>query len=450
MKVIGLDIGTTTICAIVIETISGEVLKTVTANNNTQYQGSDNFEKIQNPDLILSKCETIIKDLTDSFAPVACIGVTGQMHGIVYFDKSGNSVSPLYFWQDESGNEPYNDHQSYAEYLSEITGHKMSTGFGCTTYFYHTKKSKVPLKAVGFCTIHDYIVMKLCSNKKPLVHTTDAASFGLFDLSKLNFDKSAIEISGLDYNFFPQVTKDFDIAGYYKDIIPVSVAIGDNQASFLGSVCDMKNALLINVGTGSQISYLTDDLTSTSDLEIRPCFGNNFLCVGSSLCGGRAFALLEEFLRKTVLFCTGNKIDSLYPAIDLFLSDSIQPLNPLEFSTRFCGTRNNPDERGMIKNIGLDNFTPQHFIFGVLNGMVEELLAMYKVSGNNNHNVIIGSGNGLRKNHALQKLFSQSFGVEMKIPSHNEEAAFGTALFALTATNFYNTIYDAQKIIKYR
>lgn len=450
MKVLGLDIGTTTICAIVVDTQSGNILKTVSMDNDTQLHGAYDFERIQSPERILDKCMAIISELVDTFSPIACIGITGQMHGILYIDKNGNALSPLYFWQDESGNEPYDKQQSYAEYLTGITGYKMATGFGGTTYFYHARNGNVPTRATKFCTIHDYIALKLCGKSEPLVHTSDAASLGLFDLNLLCFDKQAISHAGLDFSLFPQVTKDFDIVGKYNNQIPVSVAIGDNQASFLGSVSDMNNSILVNVGTGSQISFLTSQTTAAEGLEIRPCFGEQFLCVGSSLCGGRAFALLEKFLRITAGFVTGEPETSAYPAIDRYLAGSESLENPLIVSTRFGGTRDNPDERGSIHNLGLNNFTPQHLIWGVLNGIVEELQAMYRSTGEQSRTLLTGSGNGLRKNAALQKLFSESFGLDLKIPEHGEEAAFGAALFGLTAAGFEESIYSAQKLIKYK
>ena len=40
--------------------------------------------------------------------------------------------------------------------------------------------------------------------------------------------------------------------------IPVFVPIGDNQASFLGSVANRHSQLAINVGTGGQVSAYSD------------------------------------------------------------------------------------------------------------------------------------------------------------------------------------------------
>ncbi len=449
MKTIGLDIGTTTICAIVLDTITCDVLKTVTYDNDAGLDGTFDFERIQSPARILDKCAIIIAELVKTFSPIACIGITGQMHGILYLDRLGNALSPLYFWQDESGNQPFDEKQSYAERLTDITGYRMATGFGATTYYYHSQTGRVPQTSSRICTIHDYVAMKLCGKNEPLVHTSDAASFGLFNLDTLMFDQEAIVKAGLDINIFPRTTKGFAIAGMYDNQIPISVAIGDNQASFLGSVCDMENCVLVNVGTGSQISFLSDSPTVTEGMESRPCFDNKYLCVGSSLCGGRAFALLEQFLRNTASFVTDSLINTAYPAIDRYLENSHQPDNPLIVSTRFSGTRNNPEERGGISNLGLSNFTPQQLIWGVLNGMVEELHAMYKSAKLQTHKVLIGSGNGLRKNKALQKLFRKNFGMELIIPAHSEEAAFGAALFALTAAGYEDSIFSAQKLIRY-
>lgn len=449
MNVIGIDIGTTSICAVVVDSESGRVIKTVTSENNATIDGKFDYQKVQHPALIFETCAALLAELTASFLPVACIGMTGQMHGILYLDNGGNAVSPLYFWQDESGNQPYNEHQSYAEHLTGLTGYKMATGFGATTLFCHTHNGTIPANAAKICTIHDYVAMKLCGNTEPLMHTSDAASLGLFNLGTLQFDKVAITKAGMDYSLFPQVTEAFSLVGKYNDQIPVSVAIGDNQASFLGSVSDMKNSILVNVGTGSQISFLTDKTETAEVLEIRPCFDRQFLCVGSSLCGGRAFAVLEEFLRKTAALVTGEQIKSAYTAMDNFLTGNVQPTNPLHISTQFSGTRSNPEERGSVENIGLDNFTPQHLIWGFLDGIVEELQAMYRSVDDQSHSRLVGSGNGLRKNPALQQLFADKFGLGLMIPAHSEEAAFGAALFALTAAGYESSIFDAQKLIKY-
>ena len=446
MNVIGIDIGTTTVCAVVTDSDTGEIKRSITLPNDTFITGRADYEKIQSPMLIINKCTSIIEELFNEFAPVACIGITGQMHGILYIDKGGNAVSPLYIWQDESGNQPYDETHSYASYLTELTGYKSASGFGCCTYFFHMKNSLVPPSAVCFCTIHDFLAMKLCKKTSPVIHTSDAASFGLFDLKNLCFDKDAIEKAELDISLFPTVTKEFEIIGDYNGV-PVACAIGDNQASFLGSVSDMENGVLVNLGTGGQVSFLTENY-SDSGMEIRPCFLDKYLCVGSSLCGGRAFAVLEEFLRNTASFVTGQPIKSAYPSIDAFLASYTPSSEPLYADTRFAGTREEPTMRGSVRNISINNFTPENLILAVMNGMVSELFDMYDSSSHGERTLLVCSGNGLRKNSALRRLYAEKFNMCTITPTHTEEASFGAALFAMTACGIKESIADAQKLIK--
>lgn len=452
MKVIGLDIGTTTICTIVVDAESGEVLKSITLTNDTFLEDVRSFEKIQNPSEILGKALTTVDSLCKEYDDIVSIGVTGQMHGLVYLDENGDAVSGLYIWQDASANEMYKDGKTYAQYLTELTGYKMASGFGASTYFYHNENNMVPENAVTICTIHDYAAMKLAGLKKPVMHVSDAASYGLFDIKNARFDEEAIRKAGLDIDLFPAVTKENMILGKKDGKIPVSVAIGDNQASFLGSVCDVEKCLLVNVGTGSQISFATKADISADGLEIRPCVGDSHLMVGSSLCGGRAFALLENFFRKTAEMVTGEKVKSAYQGIDKFLEENESIENPIGFSTLFCGTRENPDERASITSLGIDNFTPGHFIYGVMHGMADELYSMYKAGISvceERPCQLIASGNGIRKNATLRRIVSEIFGMELKIPKHKEEAAYGSAIFSLTSAGIYDTIQSALQLIQY-
>ena len=54
MNVIGLDIGTTTICGVALDCDSGEIRQTVTLPNDAALAGKP-FEKLQSPEQILQK-----------------------------------------------------------------------------------------------------------------------------------------------------------------------------------------------------------------------------------------------------------------------------------------------------------------------------------------------------------------------------------------------------------
>ena len=453
--VIGIDIGTTTISINLIEQTSGSVIKSATYSNNSGIEDNNAFSDLQDPEIIFDIVSKALHDITREY-DIACIGITGQMHGIVYIDKDGNAVSPLYTWRDACGNEiceQVSPDKSYCTVLSEKTGYVMASGFGCSTFYYHTLKNEIPSTAVRFCTIQDYIVIKLVNKTEPVIHISNAASLGLFDFNKKCFDVDAFERAGLDTSFLPDVTKENLVIGYYNDQVPVSVAIGDNQASFIGSVQDMEHSLLVNIGTGSQISFMTRNVIESSSLELRPLAEDYMIQAGSSLCGGRALAILETFFRKIAEVVVKESVQSAYPGIDACIEKIMQQdysndKNELKISTKFSGTRKNPDERGSIYNINIDNLTPENMITGFLKGTVNELWEMYE-TGSSRHSILVGSGNGLRKNALLKKLLEERFGMKIFVPSHNEEAAYGAALFSLVCSGFCKNINEAQKLIKY-
>lgn len=425
MKAIGIDLGTTGISGILLDAEKGYVLKSVTKNSNAFIASQHDWEKIQDVEKIIRIAKEILDDLICS--DVCAIGVTGQMHGIVYYDKDGSAVSDLYIWQDGRGNLEYNG-TTYAEYL------KSFSGYGCVTDFYNKVNGLVPKSSVGFCTVMDYFVMKLCNNEKPLIHTSNAASFGCYDLETNKFTNG----------YTLDITKDFTVAGKYKGI-PVSVAIGDNQASVLSSL--KENELLINVGTGSQVSKICDKIFFDDNIETRPYFENKYLIVGSALCGGRAYSLMKDFI-KTILVQKMDVTDEeVYDLMENIIKDKNK--TTIKADTRFAGTRADKNVKGGFSFVTTENFTPSEFVYSVLYGMSEELYLLSRKFVDKS-TAVIGSGNGLRKNKNFIQIAENMFESKINIPRHKEEASFGAALFALVAVGQCKDIKEAQMLIKYQ
>lgn len=93
-----------------------------TVPNGTFIRTEKEWERIQNPDRIVEKAMRELKELRKAYKDVETIGLTGQMHGILYIDEDGNCVSPLYTWQDGRGNLPEFDGKSVVCLVKEETG----------------------------------------------------------------------------------------------------------------------------------------------------------------------------------------------------------------------------------------------------------------------------------------------------------------------------------------
>ena len=449
MYSIGIDIGTTSVSGIIHNITTGEIIKSITVPNDSFLETAFPWAKLQDPNRLLELAKGVLDELLGLEKQVVAIGVTGQMHGIVYLDRKGNPVSDLVIWQDGRGDLQYKDDMTYAEFIKSETGYNVATGYGGVTFFYDSVNGLVPEDADVFCTIHDLVAMNLAGLKRPVTHPSDAASLGLFDLKNGRFDKDAIEKLGLKVFMFPEVSGDTAVLGKYRDI-PVSVAIGDNQASFLGSVSNMNESFLINVGTGSQVSVFTKSVPDNDSVDCRPLVDGGYILAGSSLCGGRAYAILEKLFREIASAVTGTEIKSAYPMMDA-ITENFDG-GDLLVNTQFSGTRENPEIRGSITNINTENLTAAALCDGFMYGMANELYEMYhamKPYTDVKPRFAVGSGNGIRNNKALRKRFEKIFKIPLVIPKNREEASFGASLFALVSARVFRDFEAAGKLIIY-
>lgn len=450
MNVLGLDIGTTTVSAVVINRESCEILTSRTILNGADLPADVEGGSLQAADLIIEKVLAVTDELKAEYGPIGAIGIDGQMHGILYVNEEGRAVSPLYTWQDNRGNLPCGE-STYVAQLQQITGENMSTGFGLTTHYWMTMNHQVPAAAAKLCTIFDYAAMRLTGRKAPLMHVSGAASLGLYKIhgEDRGWMTEAIARAGMDAAYLPEVAHGCALVGKTPDGIPVSCAIGDNQASFIGSVQHPENSVLVNIGTGGQVSMQCGMQQAIDDLEMRPIVDDSFIIAGSSLCGGRAYALLEGFIRD-IAALAGYDGGKLYDAMGKIAMEAIELKDGWKFDTRFSGTRRQPELRATASNISFDTFDAKHLVGSVINGIVDELYNLYLKMPEKPWNLeLVGSGNGVRKNKALQRAFELRFGAEIKIPAHNEEAAFGAALYGMTAAGMFSSLQEAQENIRY-
>jgi sedoheptulokinase len=371
-----------------------------------------------------------LDELLDAFPETRAIGLTGQMHGILYVDGDGLAVSPLYTWQDGRAGRGT---PSVCERLAEATGYRLAPGYGLATHAALQQQGAVPSQAKGLCTVMDYAAARLCGCARPVIHATNAASLGLFDLAGGCFDGAALKAAGLSTDLLPAIVPDGTVLGTYRGCA-VCVAVGDNQASFLGSVCDPAIQALANFGTGSQISLAVEgELPAVSgSMELRPLSGNGTLLCGAALCGGRAYALLESFFRRYAVAC-GLPDEAQYGVMERLAEQGMDGAFPLAVRTTFCGTREDGTLRGTVEGLGEENFSPEALTAGVLRGMAAELRALYDRMPHGSVRELVASGNAVRKNPMLRRALEECFGLPVRLPVQKEEAALGAALCAAEA-----------------
>ncbi|MEY8336295.1 hypothetical protein AALB53_25065 [Lachnospiraceae bacterium 47-T17] len=104
----------------------------------------------------------------------------------------------------------------------------------------------------------------------------------------------------------------------------------------------------------------------------------------------------------------GAPVQPQYEKMEAPAAEALFAGEGMKVVTAFNGTRTDPPVRGSISGLSEDNFTPGGLILGVLTGMAGELYDLYagicEGTGIRAEHVV-ASGNGLRKNRLLRKIF---------------------------------------------
>ena len=452
---IGLDIGTTTLSAVVLDTDSGALLAQHTTPNQAGMFPAPGRTELDIEELQRSTIDclvTIVADARIDPAKVRGIGVTGQQHGVTFLDARGAPVRPAITWQDLRAQEKIpGSSESYLQRLiAQAGGVEAFRRMGClpaagflgTTLFWLHENDQLPPLPFTACFVPDAVVTFL-TGASPASDPTLAGSAGVFDIVANDWDWALLERLGLPASLFPPVGVAGETAGGLRSDIagkiglspglPVGVALGDNQASFIGSVREPATSLGINVGTGGQISARTDEFHFIPGLENRPFPGGHYLLIGGGLFGGRSYAYLLNFFRQT-----GEQLFGEATADDLYermteLARTVAPgSDGLVCAPFFTGSRVDPNLRASFTGLSPDNFTPGHFSRALLEGMAEGFHRfgeqMAPVIGA--RSPLVGAGNGVRRNRLLAGILAKRFGAPLHIPALAEEAAVGAAIVA--------------------
>ena len=388
------------------------------------------------------------------------------MHGVALLNRQARPLGPAINWQDQRALEtPSGAEESYLrQFIDAAGGPDAFERMGCLpaagymgTSLYWLKQCNALPVTVGAlaCLIPDAAVA-LLTGRPPCTDPTDGGSSGLLDLVSGDWAWEAIDRLGLPRALFPEVRaagtpyaplrpEVAALAGLPAST-PVHVAMGDNQASFLGSVGQAAGTLLLNVGTGAQISALSSRFDRLPGLDTRAFPGGDYLLVGAGLFGGRTLAYLRSFFRQVgQAFYGGEGDETLYDEM-VALAEQVPPgSDGLRCVPTFTGTRLDASIRGGFGGLSPENFTPGHMTRALLEGMASAFYDFYEQMAPliTPPERLVGSGNGIARNRLFARILAQRFGLPLYLPALNEEAAVGAALLAAVGAGEIPSLAEA-------
>ncbi len=464
MLSLGLDIGTTTITAVAFDTVQRQLVARTTLPNDADCTPADG-RALGWAELDLSRAlEIAVEALTQTIAMlgthagwVACLGVTGQMHGVALLGRDLRSLRPAITWQDQRAQ------AIIPELIERAGGAGAFANMGClpasgylgATLGWLQRQGELPDHAGACACFIPTAIASLLTGRPPVTDPTLAASSGCFDIVHGRWSEAVLGAWGVPPRLLPPVAEAGAQMGDLADAIarrvglpgPISVGVplGDHQASLIGSGCTSPGQIHVNVGTSSQISMVVDAFTpmdAEHGLETRPFPGGRYMLTGAALCGGDAFALLRRFFDQTLaLFgCTATAraqspdatADAMFAAMIAAAARIPPGADGLRVRPAFDGVRHRPGVYARISEVRRANFTPAHLARAMLEGIADELGEFYdamRARGLAGH-TLVGSGNAVRRNALLREVLSQRLGLPLRMPVWEEEAAVGAAISA--------------------
>lgn len=429
---LGIDVGTTKVSA-VLTSRDGTFYETASRDHAAALSGPPGYAEADMDRILIALQEALNGFPDEARRRIAAIGITGQMHSVILWSRDCEEKSRVITWQDKRASA-----SGRLDDFRRRSGLPLADGFGSVSLAELALSGSLDSwECAG--TPADYLAARMTQSDAAVMEPSFAASWGVFDLRSMEWNRAAIRKLGLPERFFPRIVSAGTVIGYTKgysglrDGIPVTVPVGDNQASVYGTCRDPENELFLTLGTGAQLSAVlrreeAEAYGFSPEIELRPFMDGRLLAVAAPLCGGRAWTWLAEtvngfllslglppFPEKQLL----DRLDELAMQADLSGTLTVNP--------NFLGTRLCPEERGRIEGISIRNFTLSNLAGALGDGMIRSLCSVFPADFLRSRKRILGSGNCLRFCQSLQGSVRRQTGLELVMRDTKEEAAKGAA-----------------------
>ncbi len=267
---------------------------------------------------LMAVVRKLLKELSSDITE-AGLCVSNEMHGFLLADKAGMPITDYISWQKEWGSIEIDGKTSVEilsadEYKEDIrkSGMPLRSGLPSVNLLYLSRSHYLDKidKEFYLFTLGDYIITCL-SGSIPFSHPSNAAATGLYDVVTGDWNSrlcAAASENNRMINYPPVGTegKSFELDGVSYHVLP---ALGDQQAALLGAGFSELGDISFNLGTGAQVSTLTDKPEFGDNYQIRPYFFGKYLKTVPHLPSGRAMNVYIRFIKDVLNVYGINKSD---------------------------------------------------------------------------------------------------------------------------------------------
>ena len=200
---------------------------------------------------------------------VACVGLTGQMHGAVLLDEREEPLRPSIIWCDVRTHEQCRalTRQVGAERLIQLVSNPALEGFTLPKMLWvREREPEVWAQVRSVLLPKDYVRLRLTGEKATDV--ADASGTLLFDVTRRKWSDEMLELTGIDRSLLPRAYESAEVTGRVsaagaaatglREGTPVVAGAGDQAAGAVGMGIVRPGAVSATIGTSGVVFAATD------------------------------------------------------------------------------------------------------------------------------------------------------------------------------------------------
>ncbi len=373
---------------------------------------------------------------------IACVGLSGQMHGAVMLDAAGDVVRPALIWCDVRTEKQSNDiHAKIGKsQVIQLTCNPALPNFTLTKLLWVRENEPENWKRVRSVMLpKDYVRFRLSGERA--IDVADASGTLMLDVAKRRWSREVLNALEIDASLLPKLYESPDVCGRISGEgaaatglnagTPVVAGAGDQAAGAVGLGIVAPGTVSATIGTSGVVFASTD----------RPALDPK----------GRLHTFCHAVPgRWHVMGVTQAAGLSLRWLRDLFGESSLDGADPYERMTAeaaktpagsdgvlwapyLMGERAphlDPNARGALLGLAASH-NRGHVVRAVLEGVafsLKDSLSILEEMGVPAQKIRLGGGGA--RSPLWRQIQANAYGSEVEIPRTEEGAAYGAAILA--------------------
>jgi xylulokinase len=444
MHLLGIDVGTGGTRALVMDA-TGVVVASETEDHRAFVSPQIGWAE-QDPRDWWRACGVAVrKVLTKSQLPseqIACVGLSGQMHGAVLLDEQSRVVRPALIWCDvRTEKQSRNLTASIGiDKLIELTCNPALTNFTLTKCLWVRENEPGNWNRVRSLMLpKDYVRLELTGERATDV--ADASGTLLFDVANRRWSKEMLNRVEIKESLLPALYESPEICGRVsafgaaatglKAGTPVVAGAGDQAAGSIGMGVVSAGTVSATIGTSGVVLAATDRPALDPGGRLHTfCHGvpGRWIVMGVTQAAG----LSLRWFRDQFGLGTGGQLES-YPSLMDEAAKAPAGCDGLLWAPYLMGERTphlDPAARAMLAGLTASH-TRSHVIRAILEGVAFSLRDTFTIFKEINVPVkTIRLGGGGAKAALWRQIQADVYGQEVETVEAEEGAAYGAAILA--------------------